>query len=750
MTKATTKFLTYVLLGLLVFAAPLSYAFAADAKDTVPENLSEKLIKFQNTWEFLGEKSSEYSDFTKVFGKTAKDKLANVIDCGERRCNLNNSACMMKEVVRAKNVFRDYFNYVSTVVTFGLGNDLTATQSYSYICVPVNEVNDRIKEGWRAVEKDHKNLESTSYKLDGTKERKNEVKECYSALNPKGELQQYCIQIIEDTIEVRAANANKKGCEVIPVRWYNNRKCTFCSLIGVVYAVSEKITVTSYEQFAYSFSVLIAIGMVIWLALKTLSFVSSMTKQDAAKYITELLKQSYKFVFAYFALVYYKDIFGFIILPLLQAGLAFGTEFVSVISLPKRFDVNNMAALKELTTLPSDYTRNLKNDFYSFEIYAALENFAYNVNLQYALLQTIGGSLMCLGKRYVLGQLGSNGWELGLGFGCIVYGMSFSIFGFLLCLAFVFYIFDAIVQIGIVGGLLPFLIASWPFKMTSKYTSTGFKMLLNSVFTFMMMGVVVRISMALINKAVELNTEGGVAASGGSGLVALVDAIDTLDDNKLKIMVNVLSVGFLLFMFANIMGFLLLARVSELVNRFASGGMKPSAPSVATMGASAAKGAVTKMAAPTSKAIGEWVDNKVSQGAKKLSKAAVGLATLRPVRNWAYNKLDKAASKGAPNPEEEKKKNIKTARQAVFGNNEKASTPQTVILSNGEKVKTPQTAPKPKTTTPQTEEAKPTTPQPENTSPAPNTEPVNPSKPDEPVVVSNGRRPGKDDLNKME
>ena len=69
--------------------------------------------------------------------------------------------------------------------------------------------------------------------------------------------------------------------------------------------------------------------------------------------------------------------------------------------------------------------------------------------------------------------------------------MVIAAFAFLLSIAFAFYMIDAVVQLGIVGALTPFLVASWPFKATSQYTSSGFKMLLNSAFIFVFIGLAV-------------------------------------------------------------------------------------------------------------------------------------------------------------------------------------------------------------------------------------------------------------------
>ena len=99
----------------------------------------------------------------------------------------------------------------------------------------------------------------------------------------------------------------------------------------------------------------------------------------------------------------------------------------------------------------------------------------------------------------------------------------------------------------------------------------------------------------------------------------------------------------MVFLFANILGFLLLARVSELVNRFSSGGMKASAPSLATMGASAIKGVAKKATAPTREAVGDWMEDKAIKGTRLVG----NIITMRPVRKWAYNKIDDAISRGS-------------------------------------------------------------------------------------------------------
>ncbi len=649
MRKTKTKLIAYLFLGLLAFAVPFSHA-AADG-----------VVKMQDANEFLKSKTIGYK--LDIDLKNA----GQLINCGTSLCNLNGNKCLRKEnkhrgrwrsvwrntvatlevasgaaatagsaivggaATAASAVFTGGVAAVGTgaatvaavgassaVVADGIGR-YQKTYAFEYICVPDNEVSNYTSDGWEDAGRNEGNVEYREERKSGDVNVKEyEVTKCFNAKNTSdGQIAQYCYEIIGNEVVVKAATSKRNICEVVPVKWYNNRECRFCSLLGTAFSAGDRVIETAKVSFSLSFAMVIVIGLAIWVAFKTLVFVSSMTKQDAAKYITEIIKQGYKFMIAFFALIYYDDLFIFIIRPLLVAGLEFGTALVDVGTIEERFDVNNLAELFAKTDLPNDYKQNLGNSYLTVDVYAKLEHFAYSVNAQYSLMQTVGQVLMCIGKKYIIGKLGGGTWYFGLGFACIIYGIILSAMGFLLCIAFVFYIFDAVIQIGLVGGLLPFLVASWPFKITSKYTSTGFKMLLNSIFNFMMLGLVARVTLMLIDKGIALNSNG---ESKDQGFGPLIEALNNLDAEALKLIVNVLSVGFLILLFACLLGFLLLGRVSELTDRFASGGMKAVAPSIATSAASTIKGAATKLAEPTTKAAGRWASDKVSSGIQSLTR----------------------------------------------------------------------------------------------------------------------------------
>ena len=601
MTKTANKLLFFILSGLFWLAVPPSFA-ADDQGDDGTEAVAA-VVKMQSAYEFLEEETTGVASEIKDF---LKNPDSYIIQCGASLCNLNTSVCMRKQrLALGRTIGRMIF--APTTIK-------GRSYNYDYICVAQDEQKEYEKNEWQIVSEEDGNTKGKDLALFGavTRERGEIDDVCFNAKSATSYATKYCIKAIGGTVAVYSANnKNKAKCEVVPVRWYNNKECAFCPMLGVIFAAADQMTLISRDAFVIPFSLIIVVGLALWIAVKTLSFVSSLTKQDAAKYITELLRQSYKFLIAFLLLINYDNVFTYIINPLLNAGIEFGNKFVDV-DVEDWKDRFGVSTPQEMSDPPADYQRNINNEYYTVGTYKNMEHLAYNVNKSFALLQTIGQSLICLGWKYMSLQIANDGWHFGLGFNCIIYGLFFAGFGFLLCLAFIFYLLDAVVQLGIVGALLPFLIASWPFKITSKYTSTGFKMLLNSIFTFMMMGIVANLCIELINESFKSGGEDADSKGLSSGgLAALVTALDTIDTESLKEMVNVFSLAFLLFVFANILGFLVVGRITELVDKFASGGMKPVAPSIATMGASTVKGMATKLAAPTVEAVNDWAEEKV-------------------------------------------------------------------------------------------------------------------------------------------
>ena len=90
--------------------------------------------------------------------------------------------------------------------------------------------------------------------------------------------------------------------------------------------------------------------------------------------------------------------------------------------------------------------------------------FVTSVQRELAVATSIGSSLMCVSRNEAAHWYGL--WDLTM----FSSGLIIWVFSWLTCLAFGFYLIDAVIRLGVVGGLIPFLIAAWPFKLTSGYT----------------------------------------------------------------------------------------------------------------------------------------------------------------------------------------------------------------------------------------------------------------------------------------
>ncbi len=419
-----------------------------------------------------------------------------------------------------------------------------------------------------------------------------------------------------------------RGCEVLPVKLYKQRECFFCPLFAVVYRAADTMAVKSMSALASSFAILIALGLGIWIAFQTLTHVSSLTKQDAPKFLGNLVKQSFKFLIAFLLLQYTNEIYNWVVIPLLKAGLDFGSAMLFESHLYQTVGSNENTEIV------------MKTIFFSSDLYEKLENFVTNVQREIAFMQAIGTTLMCIGSNLMIG-IGGKEWEFGGGFQMLSQGLILAIFGFLLSLAFAFYLIDAVVQLGIVGALMPFLIACWPFKLTAQYSNKGFSMLLNSFFIFVFVGLVVSVNLQLIDAALvngNTNQVSEVLTTQGQGqgqanqiekiktgaLGGIYEAINAQDENKLLELTDIGGVGFLILLFCCIFGFKFCGQSSALADKMAGGGMKAIAPSIATMGASATLSAAKKVSQPMREAVADKVTEIGGNAARRLGAALTG------------------------------------------------------------------------------------------------------------------------------
>ncbi len=407
-------------------------------------------------------------------------------------------------------------------------------------------------------------------------------------------------------LSIAYTKENFNGCEVLPVKIYNMKGCFFCPLAAVIFSAANDITSHAFDKFASSFGKILVVVFAIWLALLTLNQVASMTKQDAPKFIATIIKQGFKIAVAFTLLANANYLFSYFVTPLLDGGMALGKEIQT--TQIKEENLTEYKKQKSAVTTSENFFNVRPNGGQT--LYEKIELYLADIQHRLAYMQAIGSSLFCVGSHTIsLKGLfkdsddpdGVNQFKDGIRM--MFLGGVMTVFAFLLTIAFGFYFLDAILQLAIIGAMLPLMIAGWPFKATAQYASTGFKMLLNTFFVMFFIGFVVSVNIELVNQSLALATarhnETNISANELKGLDGLAKAISEQNINDVDKATSVGATGYLILAFGFLFGFKFVSKASELANTLAAGGFKGGISSkIGTMGASFVKGAASKVAAP--------------------------------------------------------------------------------------------------------------------------------------------------------
>ena len=345
--------------------------------------------------------------------------------------------------------------------------------------------------------------------------------------------------------DCEAKKGAMKGCEPLPVKLAEANKCIFCPLFEALYSAARTMATEAFNATKDPIRNVMLYGFAIYVAFGVLKLVSSMTKQDAPKYISGLLVDTCKFMVAFFLLQSADSIYYFVINPLLSTSLDFGGAMLfsagDAISTCKA-DAKSLGVFTEI--LPDS-------------LYTSLECFIKGVQSEIAFAQAAGSSIMCISINEGAGTFGIPDFSM------LLSGLTVYVCALLLSLAFGFYLIDSIVMLGVLGALMTFFIACWPFKLTGGYTGKGFGMFMNVFFNFVFMGIVVSVNTQLIKAS--------LATGGLENLEAvLCDGSGNIKDTKE--ILDITGAGFLVILCCCFFGFKFTAKSASLASSMAGGG----------------------------------------------------------------------------------------------------------------------------------------------------------------------------------
>jgi len=258
MTQRRCNTIAFLFFGLLFFAASTSFAQTFAGSNTG--------VTIETAAEYMKRKSTISAD-----AFIDDNNLADFIDCGTSKCNIKTHVCMTQEDGKVRSTLRSigntathYLTRMATGAAIGsavggigggtaIGSAAGAIEAASvdgyiksvatrYKCVPKSQEATEAARGWVKTETGGTRT-VTHTNAYGTRNQttKSKIKDemCYNAKESSGAVKYYCIKYIGTEVQVISGDEDKQGCEVVPVRWNNNRKCLFCSLTGIIYAAAE-------------------------------------------------------------------------------------------------------------------------------------------------------------------------------------------------------------------------------------------------------------------------------------------------------------------------------------------------------------------------------------------------------------------------------------------------------------------------------------------------------------------------------
>ena len=285
----------------------------------------------------------------------------------------------------------------------------------------------------------------------------------------------------------------------------SDKKCLGCEILVMIYdAVGNNVGVL-YSSFSKASMAIMMMGFVIWLALRLLKFVSSVTETNVGEVWNEILKKAAICIICGMLASSsgLKVAMNKVIFPIYSAFLDLGLQIldnsehneVVNAAVPATTDFRvfganvSVADVDIKCKLTGSITSSGDGGTLGFP--SAIRNSLECMIHAVSRYLTIGGDIALTAMRQTHTITG------------VVMGIFLYLTFWIVKISFVFYLVDTIFQMGLIVLLLPLFILSYAFGPTRKWTSIGFKQALASA-AFMMcfsilVAMVLRAMTSLIN-----------------------------------------------------------------------------------------------------------------------------------------------------------------------------------------------------------------------------------------------------------
>ena len=301
------------------------------------------------------------------------------------------------------------------------------------------------------------------------------------------------------------------GCECQTYQYYLNKglsstnNCLLCGLFKVLTDSAKTAANTSWSTFASDLSLVVMYATAIYIAFYTLKLVGSFGKQEVSDYMsndkTGLLVLAFKMA-VIMSLLRSNFFIDSILSPLLQSGLTIGQKLG-----PERAMVNwSVGSGSGWSPLFDMVNEAVKT--YNDQVYDTV---------------AIGESMICRSTQ---------GFIFGWYWLMLCYGLLYFVFGWFLLASVSFYIADILLALAFGAILLPFGIAFAISGQTSQYSKKIWQIFLNVFFNFVMLGLLLGLSVELVELGMGKMNEDNAPDMGMNGFIGNITSM--LDNNQVK------------------------------------------------------------------------------------------------------------------------------------------------------------------------------------------------------------------------
>lgn len=329
-------------------------------------------------------------------------------------------------------------------------------------------------------------------------------------------------------------------------------ECYFCPLFTVLFNTASKISQKSYTALADGIVNVVLVAFAIWVAIYVLRFVSAFEVQKPSKMLQGLLVQAFKVLVAVLILkASYFQVLNLTVAPVFNTGMAYTqsvTGQTDCSSLASQSYYSNIAGYgsgeKADGGLPKSMGQNIVCSIKSMQDGVA-RILAYGRQARCVAWKT---------KKAIIPHIIPS-------FPYLITGDLLIIGAVLLIIAFPWCLVDCILNLAVSIALAPAAIGAWAFKITSQYLTKIWNFIMNAMFQFVFLSLILYIIMTVVNQFMQRLDNFATRVNPNGAYEFLIDTINGLafwGVNGLRLIVICL------------LGWVFLDQGKELAGKFAS------------------------------------------------------------------------------------------------------------------------------------------------------------------------------------